>query len=110
LAGRKLLLQDAIRVQARTSIEEMRTIAQKVADRLNRSQYKPLIKFILPTRGFSSLSVEGGALYEPESDKAFCEALKQHLDGEINIIEVDADINTPEFARAVVDALQQALP
>jgi len=110
LAGRKLLLQDAIRVQARTSIEEMRTIAQKVADKLNRSQYKTLIKFILPTRGFSSLSVEGGALYEPESDNAFCEALKQHLDGEISIIEVDADINTPEFARAVVDALQQALP
>jgi uncharacterized protein (UPF0261 family) len=110
LASRKLLLQDAIRVQARTSIEEMRTIAQKVADKLNRSQYKTLIKFILPTRGFSSLSVEGGALYEPESDSAFCEALKQYLDDEISIIEVNADINTPEFARAVVDALQQALP
>jgi uncharacterized protein (UPF0261 family) len=109
LAARKLLLQDAIRVQARTSVEEMQTIAQEVAKELNRSKNKNLVKFILPARGFSSLSVEGGALYEPASDKAFIEALKKSLDDEINVIEVDADINTPEFARAVVDALHQAL-
>jgi uncharacterized protein (UPF0261 family) len=109
LADRKLLLQDAIRVQARTSVAEMQTIAQEVANRLNRSQNKKLIKFILPTRGFSSLSVEGGALYEPESDRAFIEALKQYLDDDISIREIDADINTPELARAVVEALGQAL-
>ena len=109
LADRKLLLQDAIRVQARTNVEEMQTIAQEVADRLNQSRNKKLIKFILPTRGFSSLSVEDGALYEPESDRAFIEALKQYLDEDISIREVDADINTPELARAVVEALEEAL-
>ena len=109
LADRKLLLQDAIRVQARTSVEEMQTIAREVASRLNRSRNKKLIKFILPTRGFSSLSIEGGALYEPESDRAFIEALKQYLDDDISIREIDADINTPELARAVVEALGQAL-
>ena len=109
LADRKILIQDAIRVQARTSAEEMQTIAQEVANRLNRCRNKKRIKFILPTRGFSSLSVEGGALYEPESDQAFIATLKHYLDGEISIREVDADINTPEFAGAVVDALKQAL-
>ncbi len=109
LADRKLLLQDAIRVQARTSIEEMQTIAKEVADKLNQSRNKKLIKFVLPTRGFSSLSVEGGALYEPESDQAFIESLKQYLDDDISIREVDADINTPEFAGAVVESLEQAL-
>jgi uncharacterized protein (UPF0261 family) len=87
----------------------MQTIAQEVANKLNHSKNKKLIKFILPTKGFSSLSVEGGALYEPVSDKAFIDALKKSLDDDINVIEVDADINTPEFARAVVDALYQAL-
>jgi uncharacterized protein (UPF0261 family) len=109
LADRKLLLQDAIRVQARTSVAEMQTIAREVANRLNRSRNKKLIKFILPTRGFSSLSVEGGALYEPESDQAFIEALKRYLDDDISIREIDAGINTPEFANAVVEALEQAL-
>lgn len=109
LADRKLLLQDAIRVQARTSAEEMEAIAQEVADRLNRSENKELIKFILPTEGFSSLSVEGGALHEPESDRAFIEALKTALDDDIEVVDVAADINTPETARAVVDALHKAL-
>ncbi len=109
LADRKLLLQDAIRVQARTSIEEMQTIAREVAQRLNQSRNKKLIKFVLPTRGFSSLSVEGGTLYEPESDQAFIESLKQYLDDDISIREVEADINTPEFAGAVVESLEQAL-
>jgi uncharacterized protein (UPF0261 family) len=109
LADRKLLLQDAIRVQARTSAEEMQTVAHEVATKLNQSKNKKLIKFILPTKGFSSLSVEGGALYEPESDRAFMEALKHSLDDEIDIVEVDADINSPELARAVVNALHQAL-
>jgi uncharacterized protein (UPF0261 family) len=86
----------------------MRTIAKEVADRLNRCEKKELIKFILPARGFSSLSVEGGALYEPESDMAFIEALKQSLDEAIEIVEVDADINTAEMAQAVVDALHSA--
>ena len=109
LAARKLLHQDAIRVQARTSAEEMQTIAQEVANKLNQSNNKKLIKFILPTKGFSSLSAEGGALYEPISDKAFIDTLKRSLDDDIDVIEVDADINTPEFAQAVVSALHQAL-
>jgi len=109
LADRKLLLQDEIRVQARTSADEMRTIAQEVANRLNQSKNKKLIKFILPTKGFSSLSVEGGALHEPESDMAFIEALKKSLDHEIEIVEVKSDINTPEIAQAVVDALHRVL-
>jgi uncharacterized protein (UPF0261 family) len=109
LADRKLLHQDAIRVQARTSTEEMRTIAREVADRLNQCKNKKLIKFIIPTKGFSSLSVEGGALHEPESDMAFVEALKESLHNEIEIVEVEADINTPEIAQAVVDALHRAL-
>jgi uncharacterized protein (UPF0261 family) len=109
LAERKLLLQDAIRVQARTSPDEMVTIAGAVAEKLNRHQNKKLVKFVIPTRGFSSLSVEGGSLYEPDTDKVLIEELRKSLHPEIEVIEVDTHINTPEFARAVVGALEQAL-
>ncbi|MBW2311007.1 MAG: Tm-1-like ATP-binding domain-containing protein [Deltaproteobacteria bacterium] len=109
LAERKLLIQDAMRVQARTSPEEMEAIADAVAQKLNTHGNKTLVKFIIPTKGFSSLSVEGGALYDPISDKAFIEEFRERLDPEIEIIEVDAHINTPEFARAVVDALEKIL-
>jgi uncharacterized protein (UPF0261 family) len=109
LAERKLLVQDAIRVQARTSVEEMGTVAKAVSEKLNTYPDKRRIRFIIPQKGFSSLSGEGGALYDPVADKAFVEALRKHLDPEIRIIEVDAHINTPEFAKAVVGALKESL-
>ena len=109
LAERKLLIQDALRVQARTSPEEMQTIAVAVAEKLNTHKKKNLVKFIIPTKGFSSISVEGGAIFDPISDQAFIDELKEKLDPEIEIIEVDTHINTPEFAQAVVSALGQYL-
>lgn len=109
LAERKLLVQDALRVQARTSPEEMETIAKEVAAKLNQYPNKKRVKFVVPTQGFSSLSVEGGALHDPAADQVFVEALRRHLDPEIKIVEVNAHINTPEFARATVEVLQEAL-
>ncbi|MEE9612055.1 MAG: Tm-1-like ATP-binding domain-containing protein [Desulfatiglandales bacterium] len=109
LAERKLLIQDAMRVQARTSVEEMQTIAHEVAEKINKHKNKELVRFVVPRKGFSSLSLEGGALYDPVSDQTFIDELKKNLDPEVKIIEIDTHINTPEFARAVVDALEQAL-
>ncbi len=109
LAERKLLIQDSMRVQARTSPEEMRTIARAVAEKLNKHKNKKLVKFIIPVKGFSSISVEGGAIHDPISDQAFIDELKENLDPEVDIIEVDTHINTPEFARAVIGALKKTL-
>jgi uncharacterized protein (UPF0261 family) len=109
LAERKLLIQDALRVQVRTSVEEMETTAKEVAERLNKYPSKKLVKFIIPQKGFSSLSVKGGALHDPLSDKAFTDGLKKNLDTDIQIIEVDTHINTFEFTHAVVEALEESL-
>jgi uncharacterized protein (UPF0261 family) len=109
LTERKLLVQDAMRVQARTSVEEMKTIARAVADKLNQYRNKNRVKFIIPRKGFSSLSTEGGALYDPPADQTFLEELKKFLDPGINIIEVDTHINTPDFAQAVVKTLKEVL-
>jgi len=109
LAERKLLVQDAIRVQARTSPEEVQSIAREVAKKLNSHPNKALVKFAIPTRGFSSISVEGGALHDPACDRIFIEELKRSLDPQIEVLEVDSHINTPEFARALVDALKKIM-
>jgi len=109
LAERKLLIQDGMRVQARTTAEEMKAIAKALAEKLNKHQNKKLVKFIIPKKGFSSISVEGGALYDPVSDQTFVDEFKRNVDPEIEIIEVDTHINTPEFARVVVDALERTL-
>jgi len=108
LAERKIWVQDAIRVQARTSVEEMQTIARVVAEKLNKHRDKKLVKFVIPTRGFSSPSMEGGVLYDPIADKAFVDELRKSLDPEIQILEVDTHINTLEFAQTVAEALEES--
>lgn len=108
LAERKLMIQDTLRVQARTNDEEMRIIAQAVAEKLEKHKDKKLVKFLVPLRGFSSLSVEGGALHDPVADKVFIDELKKILDPGIKILEVDTHINTQEFAAAVVEALEES--
>jgi uncharacterized protein (UPF0261 family) len=98
-----------MRVQARTISDESQLIAREVADKLNRYENKKLVKFVVPTKGFSSLSVEGGALYDPVSDRVLIDELRKTLDPEIEIVEVETHINTPEFAHAVVEVLRQTL-
>jgi uncharacterized protein (UPF0261 family) len=109
LAERKLLVQDAVRVQARTSPEEVKSIARETAKKLNEHPKKALVKFVIPTKGFSSISIEGGALHDPNCDRVFTEELKKNLDPQIEVIEVNSHINTPEFARSVVDALNKIM-
>ena len=86
----------------------MEQVAQAAADRLNRYQHKARVKAVVPLRGLSSLSVEGGPLHDPAADAAFVSALRAHLDPEIEIVEVDTDINDPVFAKTVVEALARA--
>jgi uncharacterized protein (UPF0261 family) len=108
LAERKLHIHPP-RVQARMSPEETEYVAAAVAEKLNRYQQKERVKAVIPLNGFSSLSIEGCALYDPASDEVFTKVLKKHLDPAIEVIEVDSDINSPDFARAIADALLQAM-
>jgi uncharacterized protein (UPF0261 family) len=107
LAERKIFIPDAFRVQVRTSADELREIAQVVAEKLNKS--KGPVKFLVPTQGWSALSVKGTDLYEPETDAVFAPALREHLRPDIEVKELDTHLNTPEFARAAVEALEEMM-
>ncbi len=108
LAERRLHIQDALRVQARMSPEEGAQVAIEVAGKLNGYVNRARVRIIVPQKGFSSLSVPGGPLYDPAADEAFIVALETHLSKEIELVRVDSDINSPEFARAVAAALSEA--
>ena len=99
---RKLYIQDHFRVQARTTKQEMETIGQAFSQKLNRA--KGRIALFVPLRGFSSLSIEGGPLYDPESDHALIKALRKHIDREVvDLVEMDCAYNEPIFAQAIAD-------
>ena len=106
LAERKMFLQDSQRVQVRTSADEMRQVAKVVAERLNKHPNRKLVKFLVPTNGFSVPGAPGGPLYEPATDKEFVDELKKQCHPEIEVIELDTHLNTPEFATAIVHAFR----
>jgi uncharacterized protein (UPF0261 family) len=107
LAERKLFIPDAFRVQARTDAAELRTTAKVVAEKLNKS--KGEVKFLIPTAGWSSLSKEGGDLYDPETDAAFVAALKQCLRPAIEVRELNTHLGAIEFAAALGETLDKML-
>jgi len=108
LADRKLYIQEHPRVQARMSADEMEFIAEEAAKSLNGYIHKERVKVVIPFRGFSSLSEVGSPLEDPASDRVFGISLKKNLDPAIEIVEVDAPINSREFAAAVMRALVRA--
>jgi uncharacterized protein (UPF0261 family) len=108
LAERNLLIMDNFRVQARTSAEEMETLAKAIAEKLNKYTNKRMVKFVIPKKGFSGASAEGASLSDPIVDQVFVDALKRYVDPEISVIEVNTHINTLEFAQAVADALRNS--
>jgi len=42
-------------------------------------------------------------------DKVFAPELRKHLNPQIEVLELDTHLNTPEFARAAVDALDEMM-
>jgi uncharacterized protein (UPF0261 family) len=93
---------DEMRVQVRTTPDELRKIAQTMAERLNKATAP--FKVLIPLRGWSSLDKEGRPLYDPAGNAAFAEELKKCLNKKEAVGEVDLHLYTPEFARRLVDA------
>jgi uncharacterized protein (UPF0261 family) len=94
-------VQDALRVQVRTSADELRQAADVIAERLNRA-VGPWT-FLVPTLGWSSLDKAGRPIHDPAADAAFVARLKEKLAEPGRVREVELHLYTPEFARVAVD-------
>jgi uncharacterized protein (UPF0261 family) len=100
-AGRLMHRHNAGTTLMRTTRAENAVLGRWVAERLNRAQGPAGV--VLPLRGFSAYDVAGGPFFDPDADAAFCTAVKEHLLPAIRVVEVDAHINEPAFADAVVE-------
>jgi len=80
---------------------ELKEVGKEIAVKLNRS--KGPVKVFIPLQGFSFPDREGLPHWEPEGNQALVDAIKQHLDPRIPLIELDAHINDPGFIDPVID-------
>jgi len=107
LANRRYYLHDAYRVQARTNAEELSLVAKTVAEKLNKA--KGPVKFMVPEKGWSTLSVKGQTLYDPDDDKVLVDELKKYLKPEIEVRNIEAHLNSPEFAMTLVETFDEMM-
>jgi uncharacterized protein (UPF0261 family) len=104
---RKKYDYDALRTFIRLSEEELVRVADTMADKMNKAQGP--VKVLIPLGGWSSLDRRGTDFYDGKLDKAFVDELKKKLKKEIEVREVDTDLDTPEFAQAIVSAFDELM-
>jgi uncharacterized protein (UPF0261 family) len=66
-------------------------------------------KFLIPKRGWISIEKEGSNFYDPQSTRILVDKLKEKLKPDIEVREVDANIDDPIFAKAIVDAFEEVM-
>ncbi len=104
---RKHYVMDALRVTVWLNAEELKNIAPIYAEKLNKAVGPT--KFLIPKRGWLSIEKEGSDFYDPQSIQAFIDGLKEKLKAEIEVREVDANIDDPVFAQAIVAAFEEVV-
>jgi uncharacterized protein (UPF0261 family) len=102
--NRKIFFYD-FRSAIRLNIEETTCLANQLAEKLNRAADN--IKVLIPVRGWSEADREGGPLYDPEMNSLFTGRLKEVLDPQIEIQEVDRHINDGVFAEVAAHLMDE---
>jgi uncharacterized protein (UPF0261 family) len=89
----------------RTTPEECAELGRRIARKLNAAR-GPLTLFV-PLKGVSLIATEGQVFHDPAADEALFGALREHLDPDVDVREVESDINDPAFADAMAERLHE---
>lgn len=91
----------------RTNPEENATIGRILAQKANMSPGP--VAFFLPLKGFSMLDAPGKKFWWPEANQAFFDAIKENLNPDIPVYELNCNINDDKFADAVASKMLEFL-
>jgi len=105
--GRNFYIHNPQVTLMRTTPEECTQLGKILAEKVNA--YSAPVTVLLPTKAISIISAEGQPFHDPAADEALFSAIKTHLSPGIELIEVDAEINAPEFSEACARALLKNL-
>jgi uncharacterized protein (UPF0261 family) len=91
----------------RTTPEENAELGRILAEKVNGATGPSAV--FLPLGGVSMIDVEGEDFHDPEADDALFEAIRDHLDDDVELVEMDTDINDEDFAVAMAEKLDALL-
>jgi uncharacterized protein (UPF0261 family) len=90
----------------RTTAAENARLGEIIAQKANAARGP--VKIILPLRGVSAIDAAGQPFYDPVATAALFEAIRRYASVEIK--EIDAHINDPQFAASVVAEFLAMMP
>lgn len=87
----------------RTTPEECTQLGRILAEKVNA--YTGPVSVLIPLKAISIISAPGQPFHDPAADAALFASIKQHVRSGIPVVELDCEINAPEFSRACAEAL-----
>jgi uncharacterized protein (UPF0261 family) len=103
-AGRRFHIHNATLTAVRTTRRDLERLADHMAD-LARDARGP-VRFYLPLGGFSSHDSPAGAIHEPGLPPLFADYVTQVMPDTVDVQVIDAHINDPAFADALIAAVR----
>ena len=91
----------------RTNCEECAQLGHIIAKKVNASRGP--VAVMIPTKGVSVISTEGGPFHNPEADTALFSAIEREVRADIPVVEMPNRINDPEFAEACAQRLLEMM-
>ncbi len=98
---RRSYYHNPVATLVRLEPEEMAELAGVIAGRLNAARGP--VRVVAPSRGFSLSDTEGNALWYPEADGTFLDALEAELSPDVPFERVAATVNDTRFVDVVAD-------
>ena len=91
----------------RTNAAECAKLGRLLAEKVNA--YRGPVTVLLPLKAISIISAAGKPFYDADADAALFDAIRQHLRPGIPLIEMECEVNAPEFAATCAEALLGSL-
>jgi uncharacterized protein (UPF0261 family) len=101
---RKIFFYD-FRSAVRLDVEETKLLAAQLSERINPKPEN--VKILVPNNGWSEADRQGGPLYDPEMNQLFMQQLRQLLNPQIDIREVDHHINDAAFGEIAAEVMDE---
>jgi len=99
--GRNFYIHNPQVTLMRTNAEECAELGKIISEKANANPAPTAM--MIPLKGISVICQEGQPFHDVEADEALFAGIKSNYDGKV--IEMDCDINDPEFAAAAANQL-----
>lgn len=105
LRERRSYRHNAAVTLVRSNAAEMAEYGRRLCQKLNNA--KGPVSLFLPLRSLSEYDIEGGVFHDPAANEALFEVIRTDLEPHVELVEMDNDINDPEFALAMARRLDE---